>query len=57
MLQELYEDMKRRIEDAAKFGRVPSEARSMHNGFSQWDSYASRRDHDSILQVLLSFYA
>ncbi|CAJ1971519.1 unnamed protein product [Sphenostylis stenocarpa] len=50
-IQKLYEEMKRRIEDATKLG-VPSEARSKHNGFSQWDSYSSRRDHDTILQVV-----
>ena len=43
--------MKRRIEDVVKLGGVPSEARSKHNGFSQWDSYYSRHDHDTILQV------
>jgi len=42
--------MKRRVEEATKLG-VPSEARSKHNGFSQWDSYSSPRDHDTILQV------
>ncbi|KAJ1410808.1 Nucleotide-diphospho-sugar transferase [Sesbania bispinosa] len=52
-IKKLYEDMKRRIEDATKLGSVPSEARSMHNGFSQWDSYSSRRDHNTILQILL----
>ncbi|XP_061337605.1 cellulose synthase-like protein E1 [Gastrolobium bilobum] len=52
-LAKLYEDMKRRIEDAAKLGRVPGEVRSKHNGFSQWGSYSSRRDHDTILQILL----
>ncbi|CAJ1971521.1 unnamed protein product [Sphenostylis stenocarpa] len=51
-IQKLYEEMKRRIEDATKLG-VPSEARSKHNGFSQWDSYSSRRDHDTILQILV----
>ncbi|KAK7278919.1 hypothetical protein RJT34_23958 [Clitoria ternatea] len=51
-IKKLYEDMKRRIEDASKLGAV-SEARSKHKGFSQWDSYSSRRDHDTILQILL----
>lgn len=43
--------MERRIEDATKFGEVPKEARLKHKGFSQWDSYSSRRDHDTILEV------
>ncbi|XP_028200683.1 cellulose synthase-like protein E1 isoform X2 [Glycine soja] len=52
-IKKLYVDMKRRIEDVVKLGGVPSEARSKHNGFSQWDSYYSRHDHDTILQILL----
>lgn len=43
--------MERRIEDATKLKEVPKEAVLKHNGFSQWDSYSSRRDHDTILQV------
>ncbi|KAL2316639.1 hypothetical protein Fmac_030515 [Flemingia macrophylla] len=50
-IKKLYEDMRKRIEDAVKLG-VPSEARSKHNGFSQWDSYSSRHDHETILQIL-----
>ncbi|GAU13523.1 hypothetical protein TSUD_128200 [Trifolium subterraneum] len=45
--------MERRIEDATKLKRVPKEARLKHGGFSQWDSYTSKRDHDTILQILL----
>jgi len=43
--------MEKRIEDATKLKRVPAEARLKHRGFSQWDSYSSKRDHDTILQV------
>jgi hypothetical protein len=43
--------MENRIENAAKLGRVPEEVLSKHKGFSQWDSYSSQRDHDTILQV------
>lgn len=43
--------MERRIEDATKLNEVPKEALLKHNGFSQWDSYSSRRDHATILQV------
>ncbi|KAK7305268.1 hypothetical protein VNO77_43170 [Canavalia gladiata] len=52
-IKTLYDEMERRIEDAIKLGGVPKEARSKHMGFSQWDSYCSRRDHDTILQILL----
>lgn len=51
VMQKLYLDMESRIENAAKVGQVPKEVRSKHKGFSQWDSYSSRRDHDTILQV------
>jgi len=50
-VQKLYQDMESQIENAAKMGRVPEEVRSKHKGFSQWDSYSSRSDHDTILQV------
>ncbi|KAE9614736.1 hypothetical protein Lal_00036213 [Lupinus albus] len=53
LIKKLYEDMKRRIEDAAKLGGVPKEIRSNNHRFSEWDSYSSRRDHDTILQILL----
>ncbi|OIW16402.1 hypothetical protein TanjilG_19118 [Lupinus angustifolius] len=53
LVKKLYEDMKIRIEDAAKLGRVAKEIRSNNHRFSQWDSYSSRRDHDTILQILL----
>ena len=43
--------MERRIEDATNVGGVPKEPRLKHKGFSQWDSYSSRHDHDTILQV------
>ncbi|RDX61630.1 Cellulose synthase-like protein E1 [Mucuna pruriens] len=52
-IQKLYQDMESRIENAAKVGQVPKEVHSKHKGFSQWDSYSSRRDHDTILQILL----
>lgn len=54
--QKLYEEMKSRIETAYDLGRVPAEERSKHKEFSDWDSYVSRRDHDTILQVWLSVH-
>ncbi|KAK9269530.1 hypothetical protein L1049_001306 [Liquidambar formosana] len=52
IIKRLYEDMTNRIETASKLGRIP-EVRTQHDGFSQWDSFSSRRDHDTILQVLI----
>lgn len=51
MMQKLYNEMERRIKDATELKRVPNEARLKHEGFSQWDSYSSPRDHGTILQV------
>ncbi|KAF3453294.1 hypothetical protein FNV43_RR03734 [Rhamnella rubrinervis] len=52
-IKKLYNDMENRIENATKLGQVPKEARSKHKGFSHWDSYSSRHDHDTILQILI----
>ncbi|OAY55283.1 cellulose synthase-like protein E1 [Manihot esculenta] len=52
-IKKLYEEMKERIASATKLGRIPEEQRSKHEGFSQWDSYSSRLDHDTILQILI----
>ncbi|EXB36044.1 Cellulose synthase-like protein E1 [Morus notabilis] len=53
IIKKLYEEMENRIETATKLGQIPTEERSKHKGFSQWDSYSSRSDHDTILQILL----
>ncbi|XP_015935041.1 cellulose synthase-like protein E1 [Arachis duranensis] len=52
-IKKLYEDMESIIENASKVGEVAEEIRSKHKGFSQWNSFSSRRDHDAIIQILL----
>ncbi|MED6159326.1 hypothetical protein PIB30_041324 [Stylosanthes scabra] len=52
-IKKLYDEMERRIEESTKMGEVPKEARLKHKGFSQWDSYSSKHDHDTILQIIL----
>jgi hypothetical protein len=52
MLQTSYEDMKKRIETTAERGQISEEIRKEHKGFSEWNLVASRRDHQTILQVL-----
>ncbi|KAK1584491.1 hypothetical protein Q3G72_033449 [Acer saccharum] len=52
-IKKLYEDMENRITRAAKIDQLTEEQRSKHKGFSQWDSYSSIRDHDTILQILI----
>ncbi|CAK8565759.1 unnamed protein product [Lathyrus sativus] len=52
-IKKLYQEMESRVENASKLGKVPEEEYSNHNEFSQWDSYSSKRDHDTILQILV----
>ncbi|KAJ6301785.1 hypothetical protein OIU77_015995 [Salix suchowensis] len=52
-IKKLYREMEDRIETATMLGRIPEEARLKHEGFSQWDSYSSKRDHDTILKILI----
>ncbi|KAK0602130.1 hypothetical protein LWI29_030617 [Acer saccharum] len=52
-IKKLYEDMENRITRAAKIDQLTEEQRSKHKGFSQWDSYSSIRDHNTILQILI----
>ncbi|XP_010501211.1 PREDICTED: cellulose synthase-like protein E1 isoform X2 [Camelina sativa] len=51
---ELYREMAARIETASRLGRVPEEARLKYGeGFTQWDADATRRNHGTILQILV----
>ncbi|XP_011097753.1 cellulose synthase-like protein E1 [Sesamum indicum] len=52
-VKRLYQGMEDRIELAAKLGKIPKSALLEHRGFSKWDSFSSRRDHDTILQILI----
>lgn len=52
-VQRLFEEMKNRIENVTKNGRVPEEQRLEHQGFAEWDSFTSSRDHEAIVQILL----
>ena len=47
----LYEDMKKRIENTTKLGRISEEISKEHKGFNEWILVASQRDHQTILQV------
>ncbi|KAH7837625.1 hypothetical protein Vadar_015978 [Vaccinium darrowii] len=52
-IKKLYEDMKERINNASNSGQVPEAARKEHKGFQDWDLVSSRRDHPTILQILI----
>ncbi|KAH7545397.1 cellulose synthase-like protein E6 [Ziziphus jujuba] len=52
-IKKLYEDVKTRIESTTKTGRISGEIRKEHKGFLEWDYVSSRRDHQTILQILI----
>ncbi|KAI7734799.1 hypothetical protein M8C21_005465 [Ambrosia artemisiifolia] len=52
-VKKLFEEMKDRIENVTNSGRVPDELRLEHEGFSEWDSFTSPRDHAAIVKILL----
>ena len=45
------EDMKKRIENITKLGRISEEISKEHKVFNEWILVASRRDCQTILQV------
>ncbi|XP_050371384.1 cellulose synthase-like protein E1 [Argentina anserina] len=53
LIKKLYENMASKIDNAVKLGRISEEVKSKHEGFSQWDSYSSKRDHDTILRIVI----
>ncbi|KAG6641948.1 hypothetical protein CIPAW_09G109200 [Carya illinoinensis] len=52
-IKKSYEGMKKRIETTTKLGRISEGIRKQHKGFREWDLVASRRDHQTILQMLI----
>ncbi|KAG6695614.1 hypothetical protein I3843_09G107000 [Carya illinoinensis] len=52
-IKKSYEGMKKRIETTTKLGRISEGIRKQHKGFRDWDLVASRRDHQTILQMLI----
>ncbi|XP_059592591.1 cellulose synthase-like protein E6 [Vitis vinifera] len=57
-IKKLYEDMRNRIESTMKVGQISEEIRKQHKGFGEWDLVSDPRNHQTILQVLLTvFYA
>lgn len=52
-IRELYEEMKNRIQSVTELGGISEELRLEHNEFTQWESFSSPRDHDTILHILI----
>ncbi|XP_043691035.1 cellulose synthase-like protein E6 isoform X2 [Telopea speciosissima] len=53
VIKKLYEDMRKRVMSASELGRVPEEVRKQHKGFSEWNAGVTKRDHHTILQMLI----
>ncbi|KAJ8422628.1 hypothetical protein Cgig2_001137 [Carnegiea gigantea] len=53
-VKKLYKEMQQRVETSTKLNRTSEEMRAQHKGFSHsGDSYTSKHDHDTILQILI----
>ncbi|XP_022719962.1 cellulose synthase-like protein E6 [Durio zibethinus] len=52
-VKKLYEEMKMRIESATKLNRTPEDICKQHKGFREWDFVSSKRDHQTIHQILI----
>ncbi|XVF06600.1 hypothetical protein REPUB_Repub06bG0063100 [Reevesia pubescens] len=52
-VKKLYEDMRMRIETTTKLNRIPQDIRKQHKGFLEWDFVSSKRDHQTIVQILI----
>ncbi|KAF7815988.1 cellulose synthase-like protein E6 [Senna tora] len=52
-IKKLYEDMKSEIELVVEKGKVPDEIRKQHKGFSEWNSKTTKKDHQSIVQIII----
>lgn len=51
--KKLYEEMRNRIEAAMESGRISDEIKNKHKGFSEWNSKATKQDHQSIVKILI----
>lgn len=55
LLKELYKEMEDRIDSVVEMGKIPKETRGRHKGFLEWNSKVTKKDHQSIVQVILLF--
>lgn len=46
--------METRIGEATRAGRLSDKLRQQHKGFREWDFVSSRRDHQTILEILIN---
>ncbi|KAI3495121.1 hypothetical protein L1887_37297 [Cichorium endivia] len=48
-----YDEMKKRIDDTTRVGKVSEEIRKEHKGFQEWDLGVNKKDHQAIVQILI----
>ncbi|XVE80560.1 hypothetical protein DITRI_Ditri14bG0149900 [Diplodiscus trichospermus] len=48
-----YEDMKKRIEAVTDKGSVPKELKNRHEGFLEWNSNVTKKNHQPIVQIVI----
>lgn len=46
--------METRIDEATRAGRLSDQLRQQHRGFREWDLVSSRRDHQTILEIIIN---
>ncbi|KAL2495845.1 Cellulose synthase-like protein E1 [Forsythia ovata] len=52
-IKKLYEAMKSRIDSAVEKGCISKEIKDQHRGFAEWNSKVTKKDHQSIVQILI----
>uniref|UniRef100_A0A0D6QSQ6 Glycosyltransferase 2-like domain-containing protein n=2 Tax=Araucaria cunninghamii TaxID=56994 RepID=A0A0D6QSQ6_ARACU len=52
-LKDMYEEMKYQINSTVERGAVPEDKYKKHEGFKEWSSGFTAREHPSIIQILL----
>ncbi|CAK7323342.1 unnamed protein product [Dovyalis caffra] len=52
-VKKLYMDMKNQIEATTKLGKLPEAICKENKGFREWNFVSSRRDHQTILEILI----
>ncbi|CAM8985987.1 unnamed protein product [Rhodiola kirilowii] len=52
-VKKAYEEMKTRIENIMKRGKVPEDIHDDHKGFYEWELNSSKQDHQTIFQMVI----
>ncbi|XP_020584289.1 cellulose synthase-like protein E6 [Phalaenopsis equestris] len=52
-MKKTYEEMESRIAAAMKLGDISEEIKAVHEGFAEWSSKTSSKDHQAIIKILI----